>query len=178
MVDNTKIGLIGGAGAIITAFLGDAIIEIIPWLIVMLMVVLCDLAFGIQAAWKMNERIRFSKGVRDTMGKLVVYTAFVLMVCFIDVATGASYHIERWACLVVCFIEGCSIFNHLLKPKGINIDLGRAISAVVAKLTGIDKKAIDEAIDKAEEMKDGAAKEKTAADEKNGRKTNNNQDKE
>ena len=147
-MSETKIGIAGAVSATITAFIGDAIIEMIPWMLVTLAVIVCDLVFAIWAAWKMGERVRFSKGCRDTMGKIVVYTAFVLMVCFIDVATGAKWHIERWACLAVCFIEGCSIFNHLLRPKGISIDLGKALSAVVAKFTKIDKQVVDAAITK------------------------------
>ena len=42
------------------------------------------------------------------------------MIC---VASGEQYGIDQWSCLLVCFIEGCSIIGNILKPKGIDFNL-------------------------------------------------------
>ena len=52
------------------------------------------------------------------------------MVCMICVASGQKYQIDVWACLLVCFIEGCSIIGNILKPKGINFNLLGALNEV------------------------------------------------
>lgn len=100
-------------------------------------VVLCDLAFGLRRSWIMGEQVRFSRACRNTMGKLVTYASFVIMVCFVNTAAGGALAIDKWACLLVCFIEGCSILANLLKPKGVSVDLGKVLTALFAKATGV-----------------------------------------
>ena len=78
----------------------------------------------------MGEEVRFSRAVRNTMGKMVTYFAFVCMVCMICVASGEKYQIDIWSCLLVCFIEGCSIIGNILKPKGINFNLLGALNEI------------------------------------------------
>ena len=41
-----------------------------------------------------------------------------------------QYGIDKWACLLVCFIEGCSIIGNILKPKGIDFNLLNAFREV------------------------------------------------
>lgn len=132
--------------AIMTAFLADSAAHIAPWLLACAAVITCDLIFGLRKSILMGEEIRFSRACRNTIGKTVEYFAFVIMVCFINTAAGGTYSIDKWACLLVCFIEGCSIIGNMLRPKGIVVDLGRALSAVVAKLTGIDKSDIQDIV--------------------------------
>lgn len=142
------------SATVTTAFLGAVLGEATPWLIATVAVVFCDLVFGIRRSWLVGEHIRFSKACRDTMGKLITYTAFVLMVCSIDTATGKGWRLEMWGCLFVCFIEGCSIVGNLLKPKGVELDLGQLLTAIVNKLAKIDGKGVFKNADKGRE--DGA----------------------
>lgn len=136
------------SATVTTAFLGAVLGEATPWLIATVAVVFCDLVFGIRRSWLAGERIRFSKACRDTMGKLITYTAFVLMVCSIDTATGKGWRLEMWSCLFVCFVEGCSIVSNLLKPKGVTIDLGNLLTAVFSRFTKTDAKGIFKDADK------------------------------
>ena len=113
----------GSFAGIASAFITQTLEHMIPWLMVSAAVILCDLAFGVRKSLIMGEEVRFSRAVRNTMGKMVTYFAFVCMVCMICVASGQKYQIDVWACLLVCFIEGCSIIGNILKPKGINFNL-------------------------------------------------------
>lgn len=120
VLNNTVQGSFAG---IASAFIGQTLSHMIPWLMVTATVILCDLAFGVRKSLLMGDEVRFSRAVRNTMGKMVTYFAFVCMVCMICVASGEQYGIDKWACLLVCFIEGCSIVGNILKPKGIDFNL-------------------------------------------------------
>ena len=120
ILNNTVQGSFAG---IASAFIGQTLSHMIPWLMVTATVILCDLAFGVRKSLLMGDEVRFSRAVRNTMGKMVTYFAFVCMVCMICVASGEQYGIDKWACLLVCFIEGCSIIGNILKPKGIDFNL-------------------------------------------------------
>jgi hypothetical protein len=58
---------------------------------------------------------------------------FVVMVAVIDVAAHGGETIDKYACLLVCFIEGCSIINNILKPKGMSLDIKKLIEIIIGK---------------------------------------------
>lgn len=116
----------------------ESIGHMIPWLIVTGAVIVCDLIFGIRKSLIMEEEVRFSSAVRRTMGKMVTYFSFVVMVAMIDVAAGGDRQIDKWACLTVCFIEGVSIIGNLLRPKGYNVNVIKAVSLFFSKKLGVD----------------------------------------
>ena len=128
----------GSFAGIASAFITQTLEHMIPWLMVSAAVILCDLAFGVRKSLLMGEEVRFSRAVRNTMGKMVTYFAFVCMVCMICVASGEKYQIDIWACLLVCFIEGCSIIGNILRPKGIDFNLIGAFGAMFKKV-GLEK---------------------------------------
>lgn len=128
----------GSFAGIASAFITQTLEHMIPWLMVAAAVIVCDLAFGVRKSLMMGEEVRFSRAVRNTMGKMVTYFAFVCMVCMVCVASGQKYGIDKWACLLVCFIEGCSIIGNILKPKGIDFNIIGAFGAMFKKV-GLDK---------------------------------------
>lgn len=144
-------------GAVIAAFLSGSVTHIIPWIMVSFMVIVCDLAFGLRKAYLMGERIRFSKACRNTMGKVVTYFSFVITVCFINQAAGGEYDIDKWSCLIVCLIEGFSVFDNILEPMGIHLDLSKALDAVLRKVSGAGG-IVSEAV-KDKDINDGRDKE-------------------
>jgi hypothetical protein len=60
------------------------------------------------------------------------------MVAVIDVAAHGGETIDKWACLLVCFIEGCSIINNILKPKGLSLDLNKVFNVIMNKKFGVN----------------------------------------
>jgi hypothetical protein len=61
-------------------------------------------------------------------------------------------HIDTYACLLVCFIEGCSIVSNILSPKGYNVDLIAALALLGKKVFGADRQDVKEVIRKDEEI--------------------------
>lgn len=145
----------GGFSMIASSFIVESLNHMVSWLIVSCAVILCDLAFGVRKSFLMGEKVRFSHAIRATMGKMVTYFAFVCMVCMINVAAGNEYSIDRWSCLLVCFIEGCSIIGNILKPKGIDLDWIAAISVLFKKVFSVDKEDIKEVFKEEEEDSNG-----------------------
>ena len=121
------------------SFMQDSIATMLPWLMVMGMVVLCDLAFGVRKSIKLGVHVSVSMAIRETMGKLLVYTSFVILVCMIEVAAKHTLQVAMWSCLLICAIEGCSIIGNLLKPYGIEMSLRNVIKAFANKALGVDE---------------------------------------
>jgi ABC-type microcin C transport system permease subunit YejE len=114
------------------------------------MVILCDLLFGVRRSMLMGVEVRFSRAIRATMGKMVTYFAFVCMVCMINVAAGGNLKIDVYSCLLVCFIEGCSIVANILRPKGITLNVLNVISVAAAKVFSVDAQKVEGCFEKDE----------------------------
>ena len=140
----------GGYSILLATFLYESIGHIIPWLIVAACVIVCDLVVGIRKSLMIGEQVRFSSACRRTLGKMCSYFMFVIMVAVIDVAANGGGTIDKYACLLVCFIEGCSIINNILKPKGLSVDLNKLFGTITQKKFGIDMEGVIK-----EEKKDG-----------------------
>lgn len=141
----------GGFSVIASSFIMQSLEHMIPWLIVTFSVVVCDLMFGIRKCLLLGEEVRFSGAVRRTMGKMVTYFAFVCMVVMINIASGNKWNIDVYSCLFVCFIELCSIISNILKPKGYNFNLLKALGLFGKKVLNVEKEDMSEIITKDKE---------------------------
>lgn len=137
-------GVCGASSIITTAYIGDGINTMLPWLIALTAVVLCDLAAGCRKSIKLGVHVSISTAARETMGKLVVYWSFVLMVASIEVATGHKYNIAMWGCLLICTFEGLSVVGNILKPWGIDLSLANVIDVALQKGLGFSKQQADQ----------------------------------
>lgn len=144
----------GGFGAVASAFVMESLESIIPWLIGMFFVILCDLFAGVWCCMKTGVRLRFSKGCRDTIAKCVTYFAAVVASCMIETAARTDWPIAKVVLLLVCGIELSSILANILRPKGYRLDLGKALKLLLGKLTSWD---VDGVIVAAEEPKEEGA---------------------
>lgn len=143
----------GGFAVIASSFIIQSLEHMIPWLIVSFSVIICDLAFGVRKSLLMNEEVRFSGAIRRTMGKMVTYFAFVCMVVMINIASGDKWNIDIYSCLFVCFIEFCSIISNILKPKGYDFNVLKALGIFCKKVFNVDKEDVSEIITKDKEEK-------------------------
>lgn len=141
----------GGFAVIASSFIIQSLEHMIPWLIVSFSVIICDLAFGVRKSLLMNEEVRFSGAIRRTMGKMVTYFAFVCMVVMINIASGDKWNIDIYSCLFVCFIEFCSIVSNILKPKGYDFNVLKALGIFCKKVFNVDKEDVSEIITKDKE---------------------------
>lgn len=138
----------GGFAMIASSFIIESLEHMIPWLVATAAVVITDLFFGIRKAFLMSEEIRFSRAIRRTMGKMVTYFAFVCMVVMVDIASSIDFRIDVWSCLLVCFIEFCSILSNILKPKGLEFNIIKALALFCSKTMKVDKSDLEEVITK------------------------------
>ena len=143
-----------GVGAVASRFVMESLHHMIPWLIVMFAVIVCDLFAAWNRCLKMSEPIRVTKAFRDTMGKAVTYFAFVVMVVWINDASGHQHSIDKWSILFICFLEGCSIISNILKPKGYHFNLIAAVGVFAKKVFSIDKEDSKGVITKIEEKEE------------------------
>lgn len=141
----------GGFAMIASSFIIQSLEHMTPWLIVSFSVIICDLAFGVRKSLLMNEEVRFSGAIRRTMGKMVTYFAFVCMVVMINIASGDKWNIDIYSCLFVCFIEFCSIISNILKPKGYDFNVLKALGIFCKKVFNVDKEDVSEIITKDKE---------------------------
>ena len=152
-------GVCGASSIITTKYIGDGINTMLPWLVALTAVVLADLAAGCRKSIKLGGHVSISTAARETMGKLVVYWSFVLMVASIEVATGHKYNIAMWGCLLICAFEGLSVVGNILKPFGIDLSLANIIDVALQRGLGLSKQQADdvakgETIDKIKEREE------------------------
>lgn len=142
----------GAFASIASNFIIDSLQLMIPWFIAMFCVIICDLITGVRKSKLMGEYVRFSRACRATMGKMVTYFSFVVMVVVVDKAAGGFIHIDTYACLFVCFIEGCSIVSNILRPKGYDLNLAAAIGVFAKKVFSVEKEDVNDIINKEEKI--------------------------
>lgn len=133
-------------GPIASGFVIDSLEQMIPWLITMFFVVICDLITGVRKSLLMDETVRFSRAWRQTIGKAVTYFSFVVMAEMVNIAAGKTMQIDIYACLLVCAIEGGSILSNILKPKGYNLDLAGIIKLFCKKTMSIENEDLKDII--------------------------------
>lgn len=145
--DNTTVSAVTSSGIAATAviFFRDAVINMIPWLIVSVPLILLDLNFGIKAARYRGERVKFSKAFRGTFGKVVEYFAWVCFAATATLAFGIQW--VEWIVLGAVFLnELSSIIGNYLETKGLELNMQNFWNAVVkifGRKTGLDTEDID-----------------------------------
>ena len=152
-------GVCGASSIITTKYIGDGINTMLPWLVALTAVVLADLAAGCRKSIKLGVHVSTTTAFRETMGKLVVYWSFVLMVASIEVATGHKYSIAMWGCLFVSALDALSVVGIILKPIGIDLSLANIIDVALQRGLGLSKQQADdvakgETIDKIKEREE------------------------
>lgn len=131
-----------GAGAI--GYLDAALGEVIKWLIPVFMIILADLVTGVSAAKARGEAVRFSKGARRTINKLMSYSCW--LICCVALNQCYGTHWIAWVGMGIVFlIEGTSFLSNLLEPHGIRLSI-RGLLRVIGGKIHVDN--LDEVIEK------------------------------
>ncbi len=105
-------------GASITSFYA----HLAPWLLLGMILVIADLRFGIMAAKKRGEKIRFSRAIRRTINKMVDYLCWVTLaeVCNMTFEITIGVPVISMGMLFIIYgIEINSCVNNYLEYKGI-----------------------------------------------------------
>lgn len=105
-------------GASITSFYA----HLAPWLLLGMILVIADLRFGIMAAKKRGEKMRFSRAIRRTINKMVDYLCWVTLaeVCSMTFEITIGVPVISMGMLFIIYgIEINSCVNNYLEYKGI-----------------------------------------------------------
>ena len=137
MVKTSNIFVNGTFTVIVGDWFSNGVQHTMPWLVAMTLVVVVDLLTGLRKCWMLGIDIRWSKGYRATLSKLVCYWAFACGAVMVQEACNNAYNIAMWACLSVIAIEGISIVGNILKPHGYTINL-QALAKNIGKRYGVD----------------------------------------
>lgn len=129
-----------------TMYLQDSVQTMAPWLMAMLAVVICDLIAGIRKSLKLGVHISICKAARETMGKIVVYTSFVISSAMVEVATGHSIRLAMWLCLVVAAFEFGSIIVNIAAPMGYDISVTGLLRVLGKRSLGFNDEEAKEII--------------------------------
>ena len=111
----------GGVSAAASLFFEQVVTIMLPWLITTFAVILADLAAGIRKSHLLGIHVSPTTAFRETMGKTVVYFAFVMTAAMIDVSAQGNMKIAKWCCLFIMTVEGSSVVSNILIPYGIRL---------------------------------------------------------
>ena len=137
----------GGVTASATIFLQNSIEVMVPWFFTLFAFVIADLAGGYYKAHKLLIHFAWSTAIRESLGKVTVYTAGVLAFAMVDVAASGSMMIAKWCCLLLCVVEGSSFIGNLLAPHGIKLSLKGLLKLLLKKSPlGIGDEEADEIV--------------------------------
>lgn len=129
----------GVGGASLSAFVADSVINMWPWLLVMTALILCDLVAGVCKAWRLGERVTFSRAIRDTMAKACTYYSCVVFVALFQAAAKEDTDYCCYVAKVFCLIEGVSILGNILKWHGYNVNGKELLTVLCRRAFGGEK---------------------------------------
>lgn len=135
-------GVVAGAGLTTTLllFFENSLEKMIPYFFICAIVIALDLWFGVQAAKTRKEEVRWSRGIRRTVGKCFEYFCWSVLASSLAVATGYEM-IQTGLMLIVIGIECISIFQNWLtikKGKKVTVDLPSVVENVISDKLGAD----------------------------------------
>lgn len=150
MLHNTSKAICTAVGVSFTsslsAFVKDSLNDIATWLLVMFCVIILDLMMSIYKLLKVKERkqargipleasdkIRWSKGLRDTMAKIATYFAFVVAMVFVSNASHIS-NLHIYGCMAVIAGESLSIVGNWCKAHGYNFSATKLLNWGASKV--------------------------------------------
>lgn len=118
----------GGVSAAALLFLQQTVMQTIPWLICVIPLLIIDGIVGVRASKRRYEkkhreedRFKFSKLMRKTIGKVFEYVSWVILGSALSVAAHKEW--LAWAILCLPFLnELVSIWGHKLEIQGVEIN--------------------------------------------------------
>lgn len=126
----------GLGGAVLSTFLADSIEKMLPWLVVMTALIMCDLIAGVCKAWKLGERVTINRAIRDTTAKACTYYSGVVFACFFQVATSDDTEWCEIAAKIFSAVEGVSILRNIFQWHGYNLDGKALLSMILHRIFG------------------------------------------
>ena len=136
-----------GYVSVVTLFWEQSVVIMLPWLFVVFGAVLADLASGKYKSGRLGIHFAWSTAIRESMGKLVVYSAAIMTFAMFDVAAKGNTNIAKWLSIFLSSVEIGSVIGNVLICHGIKLSLKAFLKLILKKSPfGIDDEAADEII--------------------------------
>lgn len=127
--NTTAIVIEGGVSAAIAVFMQQTVMQTIPWLVCVTPLLIIDGIVGVRAAkyryektHKDEDKFRFSKLLRKSIGKVFEYVSWCILGAALSVAVNKGW--VSWVVLFLPFInELASIWGHKLELQGVELNL-------------------------------------------------------
>jgi hypothetical protein len=98
--------IIGGVTATIVTPLIDFYSNLIPFILLAVVLIVCDLRFGVARAKRIGETVRMSRAVRRTLNKLVDYICWVTLAGLFGNTFGEVFGIPTLSFVLLGVIYG------------------------------------------------------------------------
>lgn len=122
--------------AILTSVFYQVLADSVVWLVVAATLIVCDLYFGIEAARRRAERVRFSRASRRTINKACEYLCWVMLGITISIGFSADW--LKYAIFGIVYgIELSSCFTNYFSAKGKRFTFD--ILRFIGKRIGVDE---------------------------------------
>lgn len=118
--------IIGSATATVIAPIVDFYVNLAPFLILAMVLIVADCVFGVKAAKVRKEKIRKSRMVRRSINKMVDYICWITLAGMMGFAFGSTLNMPVLSYVmfaVVCAIELTSIFNNYFEYRGVHVHI-------------------------------------------------------
>lgn len=155
MKNRIYVHISGISSAALSVFFADSIEKMLPWLVVMTALIMCDLIAGVCKAWKLGERVSINRAIRDTTAKACTYYSGVVFACFFQVATADDTEWCEIAAKIFSAVEGVSILRNIFQWHGYNLDGNGLLALVLHRIFGGEKQDIKELIKPNEDDRKG-----------------------
>lgn len=160
-----------GKGATL-ATLGTELVTLIyemRWLFILsIVLVMCDLWFGISESRKNGVEIRFSRACRRTMNKIVDYCCYLLISGILGLALSSPFGVSALEVATIVILFCCvweldSIYGHICVINDVPKEL--SIRVLFCKLLKVKYSKVGKAIEEAKDEAKGIQTKKTEGDE-------------
>jgi hypothetical protein len=114
--------IIGGVTATVVTPLIDFYTNLIPFILLAVVLILCDLRFGVERAKYVGETVRMSRAVRRTLNKLVDYICWITLAGLFGNTFGEVFGIPLLSAILLLIIYGIEInscYSNYFAARGI-----------------------------------------------------------
>lgn len=102
-------GVVNGTVAVFLSDMFELFMPLRWFALAALVIIFVDLKFGVQAAYKRGDKVRFSRAVRRTFNKIMDYVAWILVAGTFGKAFGGVFGVEFLPAIVLLVIFGLEL---------------------------------------------------------------------
>ena len=122
--------------AIFTTVFYRVLSDSVIWLIVAVVLIICDLYFGIEASIQRKEPVRFSRACRRTINKTCEYLCWIMLAITLSISFDADW-LKNMIFAVVYGIELSSCFSNYFAAHGKKVNIN--IFKIIGRKLGLDE---------------------------------------